>query len=196
MRRSYGWAALLLAGVALVGCTPAAAAPEVAWENGPPTGELEQDPWVAAVRASDLALNTAWVTRDYTTDDVRSTTISADIDLFASSQINRAEGGRFATPPGPTPMIPLSVDEESETQAVVKVCKATNWYLDAEQPSVPSTLDGEVFEHRVVRDGDDRRVGAGAPTAEECDLSEASIGLFDPQPDPDETYSPDDVKVP
>lgn len=196
MQRKYAWAGLVVAGVALVGCTPAIESPEVVWKSGPPSGELEDNPWVEAVRASDLALNVAFVTRDYTTEDVRATTVSSDIGLFSSSQVSRAEGKRFSTVPGPTPMIPLSVDEESETQAVVTVCKATNWSIDADHPSVPEQLVGEVIEYRVNLDDGDRRAGGGAPTGEECDLTDASIGLFDPQPDPTETYSPDDVKAP
>ncbi|MFB8189369.1 hypothetical protein ACFC14_08570 [Microbacterium sp. NPDC055988] len=198
MQRKYAWTALVIAGIALVGCTPTPGveAPEVAWKDGAPSGELEDSPWVQAVRASDLALNTAWVTRDYTAQQLQSTTESLVIDRVAASQVGRAGREDFATFPGPTPMIPLSVDEESDTQAIVRVCAATNWQISTEQPEIPADLVGEIKEYRVYSGGGNRRASGAAPTAEECDLTDASIGLFDPQPDPTETYSPDDVKVP
>lgn len=198
MQRKYAWTALVVAGIALVGCTPTPSveAPEVAWEDGAPSGELEDSPWVQAVRASDLALNTAWVTRDYTAKELQSTTQALVPEQLYNSQVGRAGREEFGVFPGPTPMIPLSVDEESDTQAVVQVCQATNWFLTADQPEVPDDLAGEIKEYRVVSSGDSRRASGPAPTGEECDLDGVSIGLFDPQPDPTETYSPDDVKEP
>lgn len=197
MKRISAALVLIIGGVALAGCTPAAvAAPEVSWQGGKPSGTFESDPWVEAVRASDLALNAAIVTRDYTGEDLQATTSTTAIKRVASAQRSSAEGDRFFTSPGPTPMIPLSVDEEGD-EAVVTVCQAQDWYLDADQTSAPEDLKGQVAEFRVVlRDGDQRRSEGGAVRAEECDLTGASIGLFDPQPDPTETYSPDDVKAP
>lgn len=198
MQRKYAWAALVVSGIALAGCTPTPGveAPEVAWQDGAPSGELEDSPWVQAVRASDLALNTAWVTRDYTAKELQSTTQALVAQQVYNAQIGQAGREEFGVFPGPTPMIPLSVDEESGTQAVVRVCEATNWFLTADQPDVPDDLVGEIKEYRVTAGGEHRKAGGGAPTAEECDLGDASIGLFDPLPDPTETYSPDDVKEP
>lgn len=197
MQRKHAGAALIVVGIALVGCTPAPSveAPEVAWQDGAPSGELEESPWVQAVRASDLALNTAWVTRDYTAKELEETTEALVPQQLYNAQIGEARREEFGVFPGPTPMIPLAVDEESDTQAVVRVCVATNWFLTADQPDVPENLVGEVKEYRVVGT-ENRRATGPAPTAEECDLSDASIGLFDPLPDPTETYSPDDVKEP
>lgn len=197
MQRKYAWTALVVAGIALVGCTPSPTvdAPEVTWQDGEPSGELEDSPWVQAVRASDLALNTAWVTRDYTAKEVEETTEALVSQQLYNTQVGRAGREEFGVYPGPTPMIPLSVDEESDTRAVVRVCQATNWFVTADQPDIPDELVGEIKEYQVVGT-DNRRASGPAPTAEECDLSDASIGLFAPQPDPTETYSPDDVKEP
>jgi hypothetical protein len=186
-------------GIALVGCTPAGpTAPEVVWESGAPSGELESSPWVEAVRASDLALNTAFVTRDYTGDALKESTSSTLIDLAATAQVSVAKGDRFYTIPGPTPMIPLEVDENGD-EATVTVCQAVDWYLDAEQTAAPTALRGRVMEFQVGRDEDGTvrsQGGAEVAGSDECDLDGVSVGLFDPQPDPAETYSPDDVKVP
>lgn len=187
---------LLALGVLATACAPAAVeAPTVVWQDGAPSGELEDSPWVQAVRASDLALNTAWVTRDYTAKELESSTQALVPEQVYNAQVGRAGREEFTTFPGPTPMIPLSVDEESDTQAVVRVCEATNWQISADQPDIPTELVGEIKEYRVVGT-DDRRASGPAPTGEECDLDDAAIGLFDPQPDPTETYSPDDVKSP
>ena len=198
MQRKYAGAALIVVGIALMGCTPGPGveAPEVVWQDGAPSGELEESPWVQAVRASDLALNTAWVTRDYTAKELKETTDALVPQQLYNAQIGEARREEFGVFPGPTPMIPLAVDEEGDTQAVVRVCVATNWFLTADQPDVPENLVGEVKEYRVNEGGGHRRASGGAPTAEECDLDGVSIGLFDPQPDPTETYSPDDVKEP
>ncbi|WP_040568848.1 hypothetical protein [Microbacterium algeriense] len=196
MKRAHAAIGLAIMGIALVGCTPAAEAPEVTWQSGPPSGEWESDPWVEAVRASDLALNTALVTRDYTSEELRSTTSSSAIKAFSSAQTSAAKGNRHFTSPGPTPMIPLDV-EESDGEAIVRMCQAQDWVLTADKPTAPTELQGQVAEFRVVmRDGGERRSEGAALKLEECDLDGVSIGLFDPQPDPSETYSPDDVKEP
>ncbi|MFD7869702.1 hypothetical protein ACFV3I_04300 [Microbacterium sp. NPDC059771] len=45
MRRSGGWALILIGGIALVGCTPAAAAPRaVSAEPSAPSGDPRRDP--------------------------------------------------------------------------------------------------------------------------------------------------------
>ena len=188
---------LVALGVLATACAPAAVeAPTVVWQDGAPSGELEDSLWVQAVRASDLALNTAWVTRDYTSEELRSTTSSSTIQAFSSVQASAAKGNRHFTSPGPTPMIPLDV-EETGGEAIVRICQAQDWVLTADKPTAPTELQGQVAEFRVVmRDGGERRSEGAALKLEECDLDDAAIGLFDPQPDFTETYSPDDVKSP
>ncbi|MFD6816875.1 hypothetical protein ACFWCH_08155 [Microbacterium sp. NPDC060132] len=44
MRRSGGWALILIGGIALVGCTPAAAARAVSAEPSAPSGDPRPDP--------------------------------------------------------------------------------------------------------------------------------------------------------
>lgn len=183
-------------GIALTGCTPAAVEPpSVTWQSGEPSGELESSPWVQAVRASDTALSIAAFTRDYTSDALQDTTTEEAIDTAAQWQRDEAKADRFFTYPGPVPMIPLSVDEQGD-EALVTVCQAKDWYLDADSTSAPELTEGREVVYRVISDGDSRLVETESVTTEECDISDASIALFDPQPDPTETYSPDDVKVP
>lgn len=122
-RTAIGLAAIA---IALVGCTPAAEAPEVTWQNGPPSGEWESNPWVEAVRSSDLALNTALLTRDYTSEELRSTTSASAITAFSSTQRSAAKADRYLTSPGPTPMIALGV-EEADGEAIVRMCQAQDW---------------------------------------------------------------------
>lgn len=187
---------LLTLGILVTACTPAAVEePTVTWADGEPSGEWESDPWVEAVRASDTALSIATVTRDYTSDDLARTTAPAAIEAAAGLQRDEAEAGRFFTYPGPVPMIPVGVEEQGE-QAVVTVCQARDWYLDAEQTEPPSLRDGRTVAYRVTREDDRYLVETDTVTTESCDVSGAAVGLFDPQPDPTETYSPDDVKEP
>lgn len=183
-------------GLALTGCTPAAIEPpSVSWQSGEPSGELESSPWVQAVRASDTALSIAAFTRDYTSDELQDTTTEEAIDAAAQWQRDEAKADRFFTYPGPVPMIPLSVDEQGD-EALVTVCQAQDWYLDADRTTAPEPTEGREVVYRVIRDDDTHLVETDSVTTKDCDVAGASIALFDPQPDPTETYSPDDVKVP
>jgi hypothetical protein len=187
---------LLTLGFLVTACAPAVVEePTVSWEDGEPSGEWESDPWVEAVRASDTALSIATVTRDYTSEDLARTTTPAAIDAAASVQRDEAEAGRFFTYPGPVPMLPIEVEDQGDN-ALVTVCQARDWYLDGEQTELPALGEGRTVVYRVTRVDDRHLVETESVSTESCDLSGAAVGLFDPQPDPSETYSPDDVKEP
>lgn len=197
MRRVLLSMGILGIGLALAACTSTtAAAPTVVWDGGEPSGDLEADPWVQTVRASDLALSIAGVTHDYTAADLSSSTARTTITQAANAQRSAADSGRFYTFPGPTPMLALSVTETADG-ATVTMCQAQDWYLDDQQSAVPDPPEGRVAEFAVTTAEDGTRQAEGSVVhQEECDLSDAHIGTFDPQPDPTATYTADDVKGP
>lgn len=193
-----------------VGCTPEPApeppAPKVIWSPGPPEGELESDPRVQAIRESDLALQNAINARDYTGKALTDSTDSTVIELAFSRQSSFARDWEqqfdaespYFWSPGPTPMIILSVEEGENGRGIVITCSASNWRLDAEHSTPPSTLEGRIVQngYSTTPSGSIVSDTGGGPTTESCDLTGVSVGLFDPQPDVTETYSPDDVKGP
>src|SRR5699024_6536135 len=126
--------------------------------------------------------------------------------------------GDLLFPPGPTPMLPVYIDERPDSRAKVLMCKAAPWTLttDNSEPGLP--LNGWFSWYTVVKDNGEFKVDhigagevegskivAGEKVVEpflddredsDCDLSDAKIGLFDPPPDPTLEYGPEDLKLP
>lgn len=160
-------AAALMGALALTGCgsfeqerVEPGPRPDVEWRNGEPAGPLEDDPWVRRVRAADLELKIAGVTRDFGApelyDDLYEYQYGVDplhtylLDL----QLNARRGAWFS-PAGPAPMIPIHVAVDADGQgATVTMCLATGWYVSAESPRPPADPVGTFTEQDVkITDG-------------------------------------------
>lgn len=138
----------------LAACGSTVARPEVVWTEGKPDGPLEDDPWVEAVRASDLELEIAITTRDFTAQALYETTDQTVIDDTLDNLEVAADLGEWWSSPGPRPMIPIQVHEApGGTSAAVFVCRANGWPVDAGSP-VPDDLHGGLYKVRVtIEDG-------------------------------------------
>ena len=205
------------------GCSPMEPEPRpaVAWPNGEPVGELESDPWVQALRAADMELQVASVTRDFTAPELAHATGLGLIYEYRDNLRAAAENDSWKFPAGPTPMIPIAVKEASDGKyASVVVCIATDWYVSAGQPARPTKRVGTFQSFSVSIDGDGlRKVSArglvmdDAARSEDifdelrmeppdrggrsvCSLEDAALGYFDPLPDPTVEYGPEDIIVP
>lgn len=213
-------AALLLASLALTGCGSVEPdpRPEVVWPDGKPAGPLEDDPWVQAVRTSYLELDIAIATRDFSAPELAETDSSAirsTMDYVESAARNE----EWVFTPGPRPLIPIHVDEAPDGKsATVIVCRATDWYITAENPEPPTNPIGILDEMRLTLEDGRHKVDLGvfldedivmnrsaelAEAAEplldprensDCLLDDAPRGYFDPPPDVTLKYSPDDIK--
>lgn len=221
-----GRAAAVLAAASiwtLTGCTggplPPAERPEVVWADGEPSGPLENDPWVQAVRASDLELRIAHATRDFSNTAIGDTTSSGPLFGLLGSVQASAKDGEWSFPPGPTPMIPVHVEEAADGKsASVYTCRAAGWTISADDPEIEDPLRGRFAELKLVLEGGHRKVDQSgtlddldgvayilgkdviAPFLDgregsDCNLDDAKIGLFDPQPDVTIEYTPEDIKT-
>lgn len=217
-------AAVLVAatGVILAGCSqptvPPAERPEVVWTDGEPAGPLEDDPWVQAVRASDLELSIARVTLDLTEPGLVETNTSSQISWLFGSIEATAESEGMAYPPGPTPMIPVHVEESGDGEsATVLMCAPVAWTVTADETEPENPLRGRFDWYDLVMEDGRRKldsIGAGNIEGSEhavgkqalepflddredsdCTLDDAKVGLFDPAPDVSVEYTPEDIKT-
>ena len=208
--------------VVMAGCSdgplPPEPRPEVLWVEGEPSGPLEDDPWVRAVRAADLENQVAITTRDFSRPVLEEISGGMVGRTYADVQHGvRVEEWIFS--PGSTPMIPVHVEEAADGQsATVAVCVAVDWRLTADDPEPPTDLRGALVLREVSLVEGERSVdfggaligedaarrGLGADVVDEyldpregstCKLDDAAVGLFDPQPDVTLEYSLDDIKT-
>jgi hypothetical protein len=211
---------MLAVAMTLTGCTtkalPPADRPEIIWPDGEPEGPFEDNPWVQAVRESDAELMIAQVTRDFSSEKLGESSTGSLIHSRLNNIRERAEDEKRAFPLGPTPMIPMYVEDHA-TGATVYACTAQSFSVTAEDPGPGEPLLGwiEIFE--LVQEGGRRKVDySGIGTVEgaeyelgedvvapflddredsDCNLDDAKIGLFDPQPDVTVEYAPEDIKT-
>lgn len=206
----------------LTACGPAQpleGRPNVAWLHGEPSGPLEDDPWVQAVRASELEIQIAAATLDFAEPALYETTIP---DWAARAQgvvEDRARAEEWAYPPGPSPMIPVHVEEAPDgNSATVTACHTawTEWLISPQNPEPPEPR-GYLSSYRVTLKDGKRLVDSGGAIASPesardiagdavepllvgegglCKLDDAAIGLFDPQPDVNAKYAEEDIAMP
>jgi hypothetical protein len=215
--------AVILSGLALIATGGSSVEPgprpEVVWPTGEPTGPLEDDPWVQAVRTSYLELDIAIATRDFGAPALLDTAWGIRSDTKDSLE-EAALDKEWVFSSGPRPLIPIHVDEAPDGRsATVIICHAASWYVTAENPEPPTDPIGVLDEMWLTLEGDHRRVSQGrgvdedvvrnrmgaevAEAAEplldpseesDCLLDDAPRGYFDPAPDVTIEYSPDDIQ--
>lgn len=199
--RSWGLtlAACLPLAVLLAGCTPApepAPAPTIAWSPAEPSGTYEDTDWVQTIRIYTREWALAFNSHDFTSPALAEVVSSSQISRLAREQRGFAEDSEYKYFPGPLPSTVVSLTEDGDTARVI-VCEPTPAWLISKDHPEPS-LDGAteaIYNLTRTDDGAVRIESIGA-TEQTCDLSDASIGTFDPQPDLSVSYSADDVKAP
>lgn len=206
-----------IAGLLLVGCSPEPApgpteepggeqpqgTPTVVWEDGEPSGGLEDDPYVQAARAEDTGYLMAMNAQDFSIPEFTSTHSAEDAQEFYEFHVEEfVEGGGMPVVfPGPSIRLPLEVRENATGDgADVVFCDASvDWAMTAEFPEPAYDLEaGETITITVVTDPDtgDLVFGSEDRTGEPCDATGAPIGRFDPQPVIPDSISLEDVTAP
>lgn len=171
---------------------------DVRWAPSAPSGSIEEDPWVRAVRAGSVAFATAVNGSNFTDPSMMGTWQEDFVQDFADKAARRLDEGRAFVVLGPRPFTPLAVDvDESGTEALVVGCAD-----DLAISPVPDDLYPEPwpqafqFRLRLGPDGQ-RRITSVADlqdsytlasgeqlTNEYCADVEIPHGLFEPVPDP------------
>jgi hypothetical protein len=116
-------------------------------------------------------------------------------------------------------MIPVRVDEGADgTSATVYTCRVADWTISAGKPEPERPLQGRFIKLDLVLEDGHRKVDRSAILGDldgvayvlgkdviapflddregsDCNLDDAKIGLFDPQPDVTVEYGPEDIKT-
>lgn len=213
---ALGVVGVLLGVVVLVGCSPVPAGregpsdlatPGMRWEGGEPSGPLESDPWVQAVRASELNRALAVNAHDFSDPDLWSTTTPALIEGTETLVTGRAkeEPDDHLVVLAPLAFDPIRVDADpSGERATVVVCEFAGTWVSAQDMSVDGEAEWKLYAYEVVK-GEDGRLRSGLGELPQdlvdegertrsfaCVPSQRSIGWFDPVPVV-EPFEPEDV---
>ncbi|MFB8227733.1 hypothetical protein [Cellulosimicrobium sp. NPDC055967] len=186
--------ALMLTGAGCASESEPLVVPEVRWPQGEPSGELESDPWVQALREYEALFAAAWNAHDWS-DPALLAVMSGDIvHRTASGQRDALDQGRYFTLVGPRPFEPLSVEETGPDKAEVVVCAYATWSLASGQVAPASPV---AFERGYYLERDESgqvRVMTTYGTETECDVDSIKPGFFDPAPEPLDGLDGDDVR--
>jgi hypothetical protein len=203
MRRWTVGGAVVVSGVLLVGCggpeVPGPApTPSVVWSEGEPTGELESDPWVQAIRAAALPEAVAFNGLDTRSPSLHATWTPAWIremnGLLDEGARDNTEDGALRVP-GPRPFDPLVVEISADGKnAEVVGCTVFDWGMRRDDRSFDDGTEMVNGHYDVVRSADgaylvDRFTLSGTA----CESENLSVGTFDPLPDGDWDYWQEDI---
>lgn len=134
-RLARAWSLSALAALTLTACADGAEppsellVPDVAWADGAPSGELEDSPWVQAVRNAELLSSVAWNNLDYSDPALIHAwgydSVAEDLFPDAEWRMQGVPTHIIAVPDshrlidvGPLPLMPLSVDEGPDGASV------------------------------------------------------------------------------
>lgn len=194
IRQAVALVAVAIGVLALAACDPGggptvAPTPDIVWEPSEPTGPLEGDPYVQAVRAANLGWVLANNTRDFTIAQLTDTTTVEQIDAYFQRFLQtRGERNPEAVAiPGPVPSSVISVTEHADGNgADVVMCDVIGeWFVSEEHPE--ATIDDvrpSVTVYSVIDDGGVLKVDALSGGEGECESTGISVGRFDPAPEP------------
>jgi len=183
----------------LAGCTPSPTVlPDVVVEHAG-TSPLDENEWVVAVRATQLAQILAWNSGDYTTEQLRESTSPAAIERYYASYAASARNG--ASPEvfvGPLIWAPISVSDFGDTAQLV-VCVATqDRRIDAEHPPTVYGLDTGIVEtwtYERLASGAIERTD-GHESLDQCSAEMAEVLTFDPAPTLPEKINEGEIRAP
>jgi hypothetical protein len=181
----------------LAGCAPEPIPePTINWKPAAPSGAYEDSEWVQTIRTFEWEYALAFNRHDYTSSTLAEVVSSGRISHMARVQQQNAEDAEFNYFPGPLPFNVVSVTEDGDTARVIVCMPTPAWLISKDRPE-PSLEDATEAIYDLIRtDSGSIKLDTSGITEHPCDLSNASIGLFDPQPDVSVSYSPDDVKAP
>ncbi|RXR25669.1 hypothetical protein EQW78_12215 [Oerskovia turbata] len=172
-----------LAGVLVLGgCSsapePAPFSTEVEWPEGEPVGELEESPWVQAVRDYELVGAAATNALDFSSPHVDIMTESLARGWY-SEVVDGIENGDLELRAGPMSFVVTSV-EETESGATVIVCSGEGERIMTE----PSRTASHVFTYEIeVLDEVPVVVWSEEGLWRSCDATGAVQGVFATPPD-------------
>ena len=161
----------------LIACSSTDAAlptkPELVWVDGAPSGTLESDGWVKAVRDAELAFAWASNEADFTLPEVTSTWSNFSIHSFAASVQADLLHGTPRVYLGPVPLAPVAVQVDDDGKgADVAAC------VDAveTQPTYDDGNDWPLLRYYPLEltESGDRRMARGRPSHEPFLLPDGS----------------------
>ncbi|WP_336708192.1 hypothetical protein [Oerskovia sp. USHLN155] len=194
---------VVMSGV-LVGCggpeVPGPApTPSVVWSAGEPTGELESDPWVQAVRAAALPEAVAFNGLDTRSSSLHATwTPDAIRELqWTLGKFSREnnDNGAYRVP-GPRPFDPVSVEVAPDGKSARVVgCTVFDWSLTRDDAAFDDDdADPVSGRFEVVRQTDGSYlVDQFVPSGTRCESQNLTVGTFDPLPDGEWEYWQEDI---
>lgn len=150
------------------------------WPDGQPTSDLENDPWVQALRRYRVILAAARNALNYADPNVSEVMTP---DLLSRQYLSARSGVRDDSLflwEGPGSFAPLAVQGTSDG-AVVTICDAP--YTTVER--YPYEFPTRRIEYHLLEMNGRRVVAFSSSTEDACDLSDARRALFDPGPDLD-----------
>ena len=164
--------------------------PSVQWQGAAPTGALEADPWVQAVRAELEAEAVARNRNDFSIPELADTATEGYVDRASASAIQMISNHDHTDLyPGPRPFLPAEVETDpwdtGDDVAAVRGCVAGEWSTESGRPE--GDLEAFGIEYRMERDHDGviRIDSSGTYPDLDCDaLGELPVALFDPVPEP------------
>jgi hypothetical protein len=188
--------------LALSGCDPnrptIVETPAIVWDPGAPT---QDDPFEAAVREYQIGYAVAFNARDFTVEQLTSTTtaarIQASYESFRSQYISAHGEPRVYA--GPLPYSVLEVTAHGEDSATVVVCYApTEWWIESDHPDpvVDPAADGQTATYQIGMDEGVLKVIDVSATVDPCEVGDIAFGRFDPAPEPPESISERDIRAP
>ncbi|MCC2314154.1 hypothetical protein [Cellulomonas xiejunii] len=170
--------------------------PAVVWEGSPPSGELEDDPWVRTMREGFVALAAATNSVNYVDGDI-STTWREDIVLRAADLArSQLANGNAVVVLGPRPFTPVevTVDDDGQT-AEVAVCIGSSTVVEERPSQEAEGREAMIYGLRLGEDGYRRITGTRQPERghtlvdggqfhdEYCQAVPLGRALFDPAPE-------------
>ena len=185
--------------LALVGCTPAPTVlPDVVVEHAG-RSPLDENEWVKAVRASELAIALAWNSGDFSIESLGESTSPGDIDRFYKSYANEARKERAPIVySGPSIWAPISVTPSGDSADIVACVATQDRGINAEHPGTDYGLDTGLIWNWTFE-----RLPSGAvartwnqQTADECSAEMAEVLTFDPAPTLPEKINEGDIRAP
>jgi len=188
---------LITGGLAACAIEEPVPTPTVVWVDGAPTGPLEADPWVRAVRAGDLAYVLAHNAADFSGEDLLTTWHEYTVMKFVQQARGDVMYDQVEVFLGPGPFTPLDVVVADDGRSAKVVgCVGPH---DVQQEVVtrdrnrwPTVL---TYVVDLSDDGRRRIRGAAVPhpahvlpdgtalTAEHCDTVLIKRAVLDPPPD-------------
>lgn len=172
--------------------------PAIAWEPSAPT---QEDRFEAAVREYEIGYAVAFNARDFTVEQLTSTTtaprVEAIYESFHSQYISAHADPRVYA--GPLPYSVLEVVPDGEDAATLTVCYAiSEWWIESghPKPEIDLAADGQLATYTVGMDQGVLKVTDVKATVKPCKIAEISTGVFDPAPEPPESISDRDIRAP